>query len=113
MQQHLLALAKSGRPEWQEKGYKTIEWNKRLEFVPIYHSIPQLFNVFRSWKEQVAVRAAKEKTKETARLRRRRRYYEVGEYSYAAPWGIDESMEDSEDSLVARVLPRRGTRSRH
>lgn len=36
--QHLQILAKSGRPEWQEKGYKTIEWNKRLEFVPVHHA---------------------------------------------------------------------------
>lgn len=39
VRQHLEALARSGRPEWQVKGYRTIEWSKRLEFVLIYHSI--------------------------------------------------------------------------
>ncbi|KAI9572732.1 hypothetical protein HD554DRAFT_2014689, partial [Boletus coccyginus] len=38
VRQHLQALARSGHPGWQEKGYRTIEWNKRAEFVPIHRS---------------------------------------------------------------------------
>ena len=67
-------------------------------------------NVFRSWKGQAPL-----KTKEAARLRQRRtRYYAVEQYPYAGPWPIDESMEDDDDNaVVTRVIPRRGTRSRH
>ncbi|KAL4069442.1 hypothetical protein J3A83DRAFT_4251379 [Scleroderma citrinum] len=28
---HVHSLAMSGRPEWQQRGFKFIEWNKRLE----------------------------------------------------------------------------------
>lgn len=38
VRQHLQALARSGHPGWQEKGYRTIEWNKRAEFVPTHRS---------------------------------------------------------------------------
>ncbi|KAF8140019.1 hypothetical protein EV363DRAFT_322023 [Boletus edulis] len=64
VRQHLQALSRSGRPEWQERGYRTIEWNKRVD----------------SWKGQNDARTAKEKLKEIARPRRRQpRYYD--------PWG--------------------------
>ncbi|KAF9229576.1 hypothetical protein BS17DRAFT_28627 [Gyrodon lividus] len=33
VRQHLQALAKSGRSDWQEKGSKFIDWNNRLECV--------------------------------------------------------------------------------
>jgi len=96
VRQHLQALLRSGRPEWQERGYRTIEWNKRAE----------------SWKGQNDARAAKEKLKETARQRRRQpRYYDYGGADYVPPWLMGEGMEDPDDQPVI-VMSRRGTRSR-
>ncbi|KAG6381410.1 hypothetical protein JVT61DRAFT_5824 [Boletus reticuloceps] len=86
----------SGRPEWQERGYRTIEWNKRVD----------------SWKGQNDARTAKEKLKEIARLRRRQpRYYDPGGADYVPPWLIDEGTDDVDDQPVI-VMSRRGTRSR-
>ncbi|KAH7883829.1 hypothetical protein F5I97DRAFT_1599118 [Phlebopus sp. FC_14] len=31
VRQHVQALARSGRPDWQQNGYRLIEWNRRLE----------------------------------------------------------------------------------
>ncbi|KAF9243874.1 hypothetical protein BU15DRAFT_25575, partial [Melanogaster broomeanus] len=30
VRQHLQTLARSGWPDWQDKGYRYIDWNKRL-----------------------------------------------------------------------------------
>jgi len=95
VRQHLQALARSGRPEWQEKGYKTIEWNKRLE----------------SWKQQTAARAAKEKLQSTHVPWRPQRYYQVEDYPYIPPVLTDEGMYDDE-AWAPRAMRRRGTRSR-
>ncbi|KAG8220026.1 hypothetical protein J3R82DRAFT_1038 [Butyriboletus roseoflavus] len=96
VRQHIQALATSGCPEWQKKGYRNVEWNKRLE----------------SWKKQAAVRAEKEKSKMTSHLRWCQPHYYQVDQSYAAPWMVDEGMDDDEGAIFARVLPRRGTRSR-
>jgi len=113
VRQHLQALARSGRPEWQEKGYRTIEWNKRAEFVLIHHSIfPTVLIVSRSWKKQADARATKEKLKAPRVRRRQPRYYGVEDYPYVPPWLVDDGIDDDE-ALIPRAIPRRGTRSRH
>ncbi|KIJ68665.1 hypothetical protein HYDPIDRAFT_24920 [Hydnomerulius pinastri MD-312] len=95
---HIQALAMGGRPDWQEKGYRFIDWNKRLE----------------SWKKEAANIAVEEKAKEAARQRRHQpRYYQVGEYQYGgAPWMIPDEVfiADAEEDLLPRVIHRRGPR---
>ncbi|KAG9314584.1 hypothetical protein JVU11DRAFT_5386 [Chiua virens] len=97
VQQHLRALKISGRPEWQEGGYKTIEWCKRQE----------------SWKKEVVARAEKEKLNDSSRLRRFRRHlydHDFEEYQHIVQLGPAD--DSGEDELVPRPIPRRRTRSR-
>ena len=114
VRQHIQALASSGRPEWQERGYRTMEWNKRVKFVPFITLRSWIvLNLSRSWKQQSDARAAKKKLRDSRRTRRPQRYYEVDDYPYVPPWLIDGGIEDEADAtLVARVFSRRGTRSR-
>ncbi|KIM67059.1 hypothetical protein SCLCIDRAFT_219698 [Scleroderma citrinum Foug A] len=58
---HVHALSISGRPEWQERGFRFIEWNKRLD----------------AWKKQYTKILAEENARELARKRRyQSRYFE-------------------------------------